>query len=314
MSAVDKLRERFGSNLAESMGANRSPRAGAGGIAPQASARPTDPLEGTSRFGAARMIPVAQIEADPGQPRSEFDPAEIDQLAASLNDHGQIQPIMVRPSGVAGQFIIVAGERRHRASVAANRPEIIAVVIEETDPARIFEMQMVENCLRSDLKPVEQARGFRRLMDQTKWSAARMGKSVGMSESAIVRALALLSLPAPVQEMVNTGRITPSVAYEISKADPATHQAVADRVVVESLNRAATIEAVRQAPQPEEKMSSGKAKPKAKVHTSRTFKGQGGLRGLVITATRAKGVDAGLMLEALAQWADAIRAEMMPEG
>lgn len=311
MNAVEKLRGRFGGNLAESMGAGRMPRVGAGGSA----ATSVDPLEGTERFTAARSIPVARIEADPDQPRTVFDPAELEALAASLKAHGQIQPIMVRPSGEPGRFIIVAGERRHRASILAGRSEIIAVVIETTDPARIFEMQLIENCMRADLKPVEQARGFRRLMDQASWSAERMGESVGMSESAVVRALALLSLPAPVQEMVDAGKIAPSVAYEISKADPSTHQSVADRVVGEGLNRTATIEAVRGTPLLKN-ASTGKggatrtkAKGKAKLRTEWKYAEQGGIK---VVATRAKGLEPDFMLAMLERWAEAIRAEMKP--
>src|SRR4051794_13270005 len=120
MSKDQELRSRFGANLAESMGANRIGRAGG---APAIDARP-DRLDGTERLRAAAMIEVDRIVPDPNQPRTEFDEAAIDRLAASLNEHGQLQPIAVRWSEDMGRYLIVSGERRWRASLKAGRPTI----------------------------------------------------------------------------------------------------------------------------------------------------------------------------------------------
>ena len=148
-----------------------------------------------------------------------------------------------------GRYLIVSGERRWRASMMAGRPTIAAVIVEgERTDSQILEMQLVENCLREDLQPIEQARAFRTLMDANGWSALRLGQALQMSESTVIKALALLDLPAAVQDAVESGQLAPSVAYEVSKLDDPDAQAeVAARVVAEGLSRAETVEAVREA-------------------------------------------------------------------
>lgn len=260
MTKTDDIRTRFGGNLAESMGANRTARPG-GAFAPAKA----DPLEGTERFSAARMIEVSRIEPDPNQPRKTFKPGEIDALAASLEEHGQLQPILVRPGAEAGRFIIVSGERRHRASVQAGRRTIAAVVSEEDDPGRTFIKQLVENCLRADLGPLEQARAFRTALDRNGWSALRLGESLKMSESTILKSIAMLELPEAVQELVESGKLSPAAAYEIKKADPADHQVLAERAVAQRLTREETIELAR-ASRPGKPVGQGRAaRPRAKA-------------------------------------------------
>ena len=232
------LLNRFGSNLAESMGANRTPqpdeRAGRS-PAPVAPSR----HEGCSRLRSAAEIEVDRITADPNQPRTEFDPDAIDRLAESLKSHGQLQPISVRWSEDMGRYLIVTGERRWRAAVQAGRPTISAVILDgqHTD-AQILEMQLVENCLREDLRPVEQARAFQTLMECNGWSAARLAEVLHLTGATVSRALALLELPYTVQEQVDHGELAPSVAYEVSKiADPVEQAEVAAQIVAEDLTR-----------------------------------------------------------------------------
>ena len=311
MSKVDDLKARFGGNVAESMGANRTSRSGAGGIR---LATP-DPFEGTERFGNARMIEVARIDPDPDQPRTDFDPTELEQLAASLTEHGQLQPIVVRPGVESGRFVIVAGERRHRASIIARRSTIAAVLMTELDPAKVFEMQLVENALRSDLKPVEQGRAFRRLMDQNGWSALKLGDTLKISESKVIRALALLDLPCTVQDMVESSQIAPSVAYELAKVnDPIAAEQIAHRVVNEGLTREQTIEA-RQEAKVNRTLSKGKGK-------GATIKGKPKLReswpftagpGFKIVATCKKGIAPVMLVEALERFAVEARAKLVEQ-
>ncbi|WP_435011997.1 ParB/RepB/Spo0J family partition protein (plasmid) [Tundrisphaera lichenicola] len=237
MAKDQDFRNRFGANLAESMGANRV--SGAGG--PTADDKP-DRLDGTERLRAAATIEVERIIPDPDQPRKEFDEDAIDRLAASLNEHGQIQPIAVRWSESMGRYLIVSGERRWRASVKAGRKTIAAVIVEgDRTDSQILEMQLVENCLREDLQPIEQARAFRTLMARNGWPALRLAQALHMSESTIIKALALLTLPCTVQDRVEAGELAPSVAYEVSKLQDSDDQAeVAARVVAEGLSRAET--------------------------------------------------------------------------
>ena len=119
----------FGANLAESVGAGRTARGASGageGPAPSAPGR----MEGTTRLRSAAEIAVERLSPDPNQPRTEFEPESITRLAASLNTHGQLQPISVRWSDEAGKYVIVTGERRWRAAVLAGKPTVAAVILD----------------------------------------------------------------------------------------------------------------------------------------------------------------------------------------
>jgi ParB family chromosome partitioning protein len=254
MSKDKDLLNRFGANLAESMGAGRVSVGQAG--RPPASA--TNRLDGTTRLRAGAEIAVDRIIPDPNQPRTEFDSEAIARLAESLKTHGQLQPISVRWSEDMGRYLIVSGERRWRAATLAGRPTVSAVVVEgERTESQILEMQLIENCLREDLRPVEQAKAFRALMDRNQWPALRLAEVLHLNVASVTRALALLDLPGAVQGRVESGELAPSVAYEISKVeDPGEQAALAERVVSENLSRSETIEAVRQ--------SAGKPSAKGK--------------------------------------------------
>lgn len=310
MAKEHEMRSRFGANMAESMGANRTARNGAGGVAVE---EKPDRSDGTERLRSAVKINMDRISHDPEQPRTHFDEEAIDRLAASITEHGQIQPISVRWSDDLNRYLIVAGERRYRASVRAGRKTIDANIIENQDPSKILEIQLIENCLREDLQPVEQARAFRRLMDRNEWSALRLGQTLKISESTILKTLALLTLPCTVQDRVEAGEIAPSVAYEIAKLDDATDQQVlADRVVTEGLNRSETVEAVRRVAQSkptggETKGKGGASKTKAKLKTSRTLKASEGYR---ITVERTKGVELAGLAAALSEALEEIKAEL----
>ena len=244
MSKDKDLLNRFGANLAESMGAGRESQS------PPTSA-PTGPgrLDGCTRLRSAAEIAIERIAPDPYQPRAEFDADAIARLAESLKTHGQLQPISVRWSEDMGRYLIVTGERRWRAAALAGRPTISAIIIEgERTESQILEMQLIENCLREDLKPVEQAKAFRTLMERNSWPALRLAEVLHLNCATVTRALALLELPGSVQEQVEAGTLAPSVAYEISKVEnPDEQRELAARVVSENLSRTETIEAVRQA-------------------------------------------------------------------
>ncbi len=307
MAKDTDFRSRFGANLAESMGANRV--SGLGGAIP--SEKP-DRLDGTERLRAAAMIDVNRILPDPDQPRKEFDEDAIGRLAASLNEHGQIQPVAVRWSEDMGRYLIVSGERRWRASMVAGRKTIAAVIVEgERSDSKILEMQLVENCLREDLQPVEQARAFRTLMNRNGWSALRLGQTLHMSESTIIKSLALLTLPLAVQERVEAGELAPSVAYEVSRLDdPAQQAEVAARVVTEGLSRAETVEAVRKAasqPRAAGAKAKGAAKTKPRKVTERAFRTEGGTR---VTLENRKGLDARAIAVALRDVLTKVEAEL----
>jgi ParB family transcriptional regulator, chromosome partitioning protein len=245
MSKAKDFLDRVGANLDESLGANRLVRAGASDMTTAAPSR----HDGTTRLRSAAEIDIDRIAPDPDQPRTEFDQGALVRLASSLVTHGQLQPITVRWSEPMGRYLIVSGERRWRAAALAGRPSLTAVVLDgEPDESRVREMQLIENCLREDLQPIEQARAFRALMDRNGWTAAKLAETLHLNAGSVSRSLALLDLPCAVQDAVASGAINASAAYEISKVDdPDAQRDVAERVVNEKLSRDEAARAVRRA-------------------------------------------------------------------
>ena len=148
---------------------------------------------GTHRRDAGDME-VVNIIPDPSQPRKEFDAESIERLARSMKDHGQLQAIRVRWSGELGKWIVLAGERRFRAAVQAGLPTIQCIFVEgELTEADILEEQLVENCLREDLKPIEQAHAFQTLMQAKEWTAKELAGHIHLHPSSVTQALRCLT-------------------------------------------------------------------------------------------------------------------------
>jgi ParB family chromosome partitioning protein len=204
-------------------------------------------LKGVASLKRAFLIPVDRIVADPEQPRREFDPESLRDLAESLKNRGQLQPVRVRWDEPSGNWVLISGERRWRAAVQAGLPSLQAVEAKSAmSPDQILEDQLVENCLREDLKPIEQARAFKTLMDVRRWSHRQLAEQIHIAPSAVTQALALLRLPDTVQESVEAGALAPSAAYELSKVeDPEEQAKLATHVVAAGLSRAETAEVVR---------------------------------------------------------------------
>ena len=181
--------------------------------------------------GVARLA-VADIAANPHQPRRNFDAGAMDDLIASVKAHGVLQPILVRP--VAGRrFEIIAGERRWRAAQAAGLHEMPAVV-RPLDDRTAFEIALIENIQRSDLNAVEEARGYKRLIEDFGHTQQVLSTIVGKSRSHVTNLLRLLDLPEAVQAMVEGGTLAMGHARAlIGAADPLT---LAQRVVSEGLS------------------------------------------------------------------------------
>jgi ParB family chromosome partitioning protein len=184
-------------------------------------------------------ISLEHIVSDPNQPRKEFSEAAITDLASSLQRDGQLQPIVVRWDAALEKWIIIAGERRYRAARQAGLPSILCLIDESTlDESDILIKSLVENCLRSDLKPIEQATAFRALMNVKGWTGKQLAERLHIAPSAVTQALSLLDLPADLQEKVASGALTPSVAYEVTKLDdPEQQREVAQRVVERKMSR-----------------------------------------------------------------------------
>jgi ParB family chromosome partitioning protein len=257
MSKLEKLLQSTGANIDASMGAGRVARPLHGATASVGGAG-ADRLQGVTRSKDAAEIPVSRIIPDAAQPRTEFDEGGLVRLAESLKTRGQLQPIRVRWSEEQGAYVVVMGERRWRAATMAGLPTLTCVIMESPASAgELLALQLIENCLREDLTPIEQARAYKSLIELNGWSARQLAGELAVNPATVTRALALLELPADVQEAVEQGTIAPHTAYEVSKLESSELQAeVAQAVVEQGLTRSevadvvAAVRAKRPAPTP----------------------------------------------------------------
>ena len=177
-------------------------------------------------------IELTKIHRDPTQPRTRFSQAALDRLGASIVREGLIQPITVRPHAlIAGEYMLIAGERRWRASTSAGLSTIRAIVREDLNQKQVRSIQTVENLHREDLTPIEEAEGFQTLLDED-WSIDEIAVAVGFDPKTVERKLAMLALDPQVKTLVASGEIAESVAQEMTQLDP-TRQAKATRRIVD---------------------------------------------------------------------------------
>lgn len=165
---------------------------------------------------------LSDIEPNRGQPRKEFDPDALAQLADSIRQHGVLQPLMVRPLPGTGTYQLVAGERRWRAARMAGLSEV-PVVIRELSDSETAEIALIENLQREDLNPIEEAEGFSGLMDTFGLTQDEISRRVGKSRPAVANALRLLNLPAPVLELVKKGKLSAGHARSLLSVEDAGH-------------------------------------------------------------------------------------------
>jgi ParB family chromosome partitioning protein len=182
--------------------------------------------EGRKRLDSGAVIRLDRIIPDPLQPRKEFDPEQLELLSASLKARGQLQPIRVRWDEAADRYIVVVGERRYRASLLAGL-ETISCVVASGDPTAedLLEDQLVENALRVDLRPVEQARAYRILMEAKGLTQRELAERLHISPATVARQVLLLDLPSEIQQRVDAGSIAANTAYELTKIEDPAEQA-----------------------------------------------------------------------------------------
>lgn len=157
---------------------------------------------------APRTLPIALLRPNPFQPRDHFDPEQLEELAASIRDKGIIQPIIVRPvPGQSDEYQIVAGERRWRAAQKARLHEVPVVIRAFTD-AEALEVALIENIQRADLNAIEEARGYRQLIEKFNYTQEALGQTIGRSRSHIANTLRLLQLPQTVQDYIFAGKLS----------------------------------------------------------------------------------------------------------
>lgn len=189
--------------------------------------KPTDRRE-------LRRIPIDRIEPNPDQPRRSFDEEALADLAASIREKGVVQPLVVRPHPTEPEhFQIVAGERRWRAAQIAQEHELPAIV-REFDDGEVIEVAIIENVQRANLNAVEEAAGYRQLIDRFGHTQERVAEALGKSRSHVANLLRLLTLPLKVQEMICDGRLSAGHARAlITSPDPL---ALAQQVVARGLS------------------------------------------------------------------------------
>jgi ParB family transcriptional regulator, chromosome partitioning protein len=174
-----------------------------------------------------RQMPVELLRASKANPRKHFTPEEIDTLAQSIKTKGVLQPLIVRPLAT-GEFEIVAGERRWRAAQKIQLHDV-PVIVRDLDDRESLEIALIENIQRSDLNPLEEAQGYKLLLESYGYTQQQLAESVGKSRSHIANTLRLITLPATVQKRILDGLLTAGHARALVATDDP--QAIADEII-----------------------------------------------------------------------------------
>jgi ParB family transcriptional regulator, chromosome partitioning protein len=271
-------------------------------VAPSSLARRS---EGWRRHESAAVIRLDRIIADSNQPRTEFDPESLGRLADSLRERGQLQPIRVRWDDAADRYVVVVGERRWRAARLAGLESLACVVVTGEPTAEdLLEDQLVENALREDLKPIEQARAYQSLMKSRSLSTRQLADRLQIGAATVAKALALLTLPGDMQEAVEAGRIAPGTAYELSKVDDPGEQAALAREAAAGRLRRDEIQERTRTPR------KGRGANPKKPAKDRVFRGATGR----VTVELKKAAGAEAMLELLREATRTLEAELAEQG
>jgi ParB family transcriptional regulator, chromosome partitioning protein len=168
-----------------------------------------------------RMVPLDRVEPGPNQPRMHFDEDALNDLAASIREHGVLQPVLVRPlPGRPHHYQLVAGERRWRASRLAEQAEIPAL-IEELDDDTALEIGLIENLQREDLSPLEEALMYQRMTGEHGYSVRKLAQKIGKDKGYVENRLRLADAPIEIKQLVSLRKDTISHAYELLKVDDA---------------------------------------------------------------------------------------------
>lgn len=179
-------------------------------------------------------LPISQVESCASQPRKQFDPDALADLADSIREHGIIQPLTVRKLQ-SGYYQIIAGERRWRAARMAGLSEVPAIVI-EADDRKAMELAMIENLQREDLNPMEEAAGFQSLIETYHMTQEEAAQRVGKSRSAVTNALRLLGLSPSVRKLVEENKLTAGHARALVPLSPSLQESAANAIIAGGLS------------------------------------------------------------------------------
>lgn len=185
--------------------------------------------------GGSVFLPIAQVEPGMKQPRKRFDQESLSDLADSIRAHGIIQPLTVRRLA-SGYYQIIAGERRWRAAKLAGLEEVPAVII-EADDRKVMELGLIENLQREDLNPIEEAMGYRALVEDYGLTQEEVARQVGKSRPAIANALRLMGLPDAVRQLLEEGKLSAGHGRALlTLSDGGLQRKLAQKVVAEDLS------------------------------------------------------------------------------
>ena len=251
------------------------------------------PAKSSTKEDSARKISIAEIAPNPFQPRREFQPAELKELQASLAASGLLQPITVRTTPGGKGFQLVAGERRLRAATALGWTEIPATV-REVDDRALLTLALVENLQRSDLNPIEEADGYKRLVDEFALTHAQIAEMVGKDRSTVANLLRVLNLPVSVRDWVRSGELSLGHARALLPlSDAAQIQAYAKDVVSRGLSVRQTESLVKANVTPKASSKGRQAKKQNEATHTRAVEQRLRRRLQTDVAIQLKGVERG---------------------
>ena len=191
--------------------------------------------ETSAKTLGVRHVPIDRIDPNPDQPRTRFEQSALDELAASIREHGILQPVLLRPIEDTNRYQLVAGERRWRAATAAGLATIPAL-IEELDDDTALEIAIIENLQREDLSPLEEAVMYDRMIKDHGYSIRRLAQKLGKDKGYLENRLRLADAPPEIQELVSVRKDTISHAYELLKVeDPRKRRRLAEQVAAGEL-------------------------------------------------------------------------------
>ena len=190
---------------------------------------------------AVVTIPLSKIKPNRFQPRKNFDKIKLQELADSINKHGLAQPILVAPSIAPGEYEIIAGERRFRASKLAGKKDIRAIVQKSTDDKQRLDIALIENLQRQDLDPVEEAKAYKRLIEEFNHTHDEIAEIVGKDRSVISNTLRLLVLPEDIQFLIIEGEISAGHGRMLAGIEDETElRSIVEQILSEKLSVRAT--------------------------------------------------------------------------
>ena len=193
-----------------------------------------DVIAAKEESSSSLLLPISQVESCSTQPRKNFEPEALSDLADSIRVHGIIQPLTVRKLQ-SGYYQIIAGERRWRAARMAGLTQVPAVVI-EADDRKAMELAMIENLQREDLNPMEEAAGFQSLIETYHMTQEEAAQRVGKSRSAVTNALRLLGLSPSVRKLVEENKLTAGHARALVPLSPSLQESAANAIIAGGLS------------------------------------------------------------------------------